>query len=156
MASFNCYVLLYDDMSDTKSIVRRFIEEIFNEGKIEEAKKYVTSDIIYHGVFQEVRGLEDFKKWMEEDRNAFPDMQVTIIDEFGEQNKVAIRWTLKGTHEKEFAGFAASHEKFETHGADIFHFENDKIKEAWTMFDALTPALELGIVEKVQPAQSKK
>ncbi len=32
----------------------------------------------------------------------------------------------------------------------------DKIKEAWTMFDALTPALELGIVEKVEPAQSKK
>ena len=107
-------------------------------------------------MFQEVRGLEDFKKWMQEDRNAFPDMQVTIVDEFGEQNKVAIRSTLKGTHEKDFAGFSASHGKFETHGADIFHFENDKIKEAWTMFDALTPALELGIVEKVEPGQSKK
>jgi hypothetical protein len=83
-------------------------------------------------------------------------LKVTIIDDFGEQNKVAIRWTLKGTHEKEFAGYAATHEKFETHGADIFHFEGDKIKEVWTMFDALTPALELGIVEKVQPAGSEK
>ena len=50
----------------------------------------------------------------------------------------------------------ATHEEFETHGADIFHFEGDKIKEVWTMFDALTPALELGIVEKVQPARSMK
>ncbi|MGC2570448.1 MAG: hypothetical protein WA364_02975 [Candidatus Nitrosopolaris sp.] len=46
--------------------------------------------------------------------------------------------------------------EFQTHGADIFHFEGDKIKEVWTMFDALTPALELGIVEKVQPAQPEK
>lgn len=45
---------------------------------------------------------------------------------------------------------------YKTHGADIFYFEGDKIKEVWTMFDALTPALELGIVEKVQPARSVK
>src|SRR5215472_6089639 len=92
-------------MSDieTKSIARRFVQEIFNEGKLEDAKKFVTSDIIYHGVFEEVKGLENFKKWIAEDRDAFPDMKVTIIDDFGEQNNVAIRWTLKGTHEKEFS-----------------------------------------------------
>jgi hypothetical protein len=28
------------------------------------------------------------------------------------------------------------------------HREKDKIKEAWTIFDALTPAAQLGIVEK--------
>jgi hypothetical protein len=39
---------------------------------------------------------------------------------------------------------------------EIFHFETDKIKEAWSIFDGLTPALELGVVEIVQPEQSKK
>jgi hypothetical protein len=37
---------------------------------------------------------------------------------------------MKATHEKEFAGLPANHEKLETHGADIFNFEKDKIKEA--------------------------
>jgi steroid delta-isomerase-like uncharacterized protein len=138
-----------------RSIAQRFIQEIFNEGKIEEAKKFVTPDIIYHGVFEEVRGLEDFKQWIVEDRKAIPDMEFTILDDFAEQNKVAVRWTLKGTHEKDFAGFQASHQKFEAHGADIFHFEKDKIKEAWTIFDALKPALQMGIVESVQPVQSE-
>ena len=134
-----------------KSIARRFIQEIFNEGKIEEAKNFVTSDIIYHGVLEEVKGLEDFKKHrIVEDRKAIPDMEFTILDDFAEQNKVAVRWTLKGTHEKDFAGFQASHQKFEAHGADIFHFEKDKIKEAWTIFDALKPALQIGIVESVK------
>jgi hypothetical protein len=36
---------------------------------------------------------------------------------------------LKATHEKEFAGHPAGHEKFEAHGAVIFHFEKDKIDE---------------------------
>jgi steroid delta-isomerase-like uncharacterized protein len=138
-----------------KSIARRFIQELFNEGKVEEAKNFVTPDIIYHGL-EELRGLEDFKKWIIEDRKAFPDMVVTIVEDIAEGNTVAVRWTLKATHEGDFAGLPASHKKFEAHGADIFHFENNKIKEAWTIFDALAPALKLGVAEIVQPEQSKK
>jgi steroid delta-isomerase-like uncharacterized protein len=117
------------------TIARRFVDEIFNARKTELAKNFVTPDIIYHGMGEEVRSLEEFKQWVAEDLSAFPDMKVTILDEFGEQNKIAIRWTLKATHEKDFADFPATHKKFETQGADIFHFEGDKIKEAWTICD---------------------
>jgi steroid delta-isomerase-like uncharacterized protein len=138
-----------------KAIARRFIQELFNEGKVDEAKNFVTPDIIYHGL-EELRGLEDFKKWIIEDRKTFPDLEVTIVEDMAEGNNVAVRWTLKATHEGDFAGLPGSHKKFEAHGADIFHFENSKIKEAWTIFDALAPALRLGVVEMVQPEQSKK
>jgi steroid delta-isomerase-like uncharacterized protein len=117
------------------TIARRFVEEIFNARKTELAKNFVTPDIIYHGMGEEVRSLEEFKQWVAEDLSAFPDMKVTILDEFGEQNKIAIRWTLKATHEKDFADFPATHKKFETQGVDIFYFEGDKIKEAWTICD---------------------
>jgi steroid delta-isomerase-like uncharacterized protein len=124
-------------MTDTqyKAIARGFIEEIFNARKLEAAKNFVTPDIIYHGIAEEVRGLEDFKKWVGEDLSAFSDMRITILDEIEEQNKVAIRWTLKATHEKDFAGMAASHKKIEIEGTEIFHFEKDKIKEGWTIFN---------------------
>ena len=61
-----------------KAIARRFIQELFNEGKVDEAKNFVTPDIIYHGL-EELRGLEDFKKWIIEDRKTFPDLEVTIV-----------------------------------------------------------------------------
>jgi steroid delta-isomerase-like uncharacterized protein len=124
-------------MSDTqnKTIARRFVEEIFNARKTENAKNFVTPDIIYHGMAEEVRGLEEFKRWVAEDLSAFPDMKVTIADDLAEQNKVAISWMLKATHEKDFADFPATHKKFETRGVDIFHFEGEKIKEAWTVCD---------------------
>jgi steroid delta-isomerase-like uncharacterized protein len=115
------------------TIARSFVEEIFNARKTEAAKNFVTPDIIYHGMGEEVSGLEEFKRWVAEDLSAFPDMKVTILDGFGEQNKIAIRWTLNATHEKDFADFPATHKKFETQGVDIFYFEGDKIKEAWTI-----------------------
>ena len=116
-----------------KIIARRFVEEIFNARKTEAAKNFVTPDIIYHGMAEEVRGLEEFKKWVAEDLSAFPDLQITILDDLVDQNKVALRWNLKATHEKDFADFPATHKKFETQGVEILHFEGDKIKEAWTM-----------------------
>ena len=125
-------------MSSTqfKTIARRFIEDIVNAKKTDMVKNYVTPDIVYHGMAEEVRGLEKFKQWVAEDvSSAFPDMKVTILDEFGEENKIAIRWSLKATHEKDFAGFPATHRQYETQEVEIFHFEGDKIKEAWTITD---------------------
>ncbi len=130
-------------MSSTeyKTIARRFVDEIFNARKTEVAKNFVTPDIIYHGAGEEVRNLEEFKKWVTEDLSAFPDMKITIVEDFGEENKLAIRWTLQATHDKDFADFPATHKKFEAHGVEILHFEGDKIKEAWTVTDlsVLTP-----------------
>jgi len=56
-------------MSNTqnKTIAHRFIEEIFNARKIEMAKNFVTPDIIYHGMTEKVRSLEEFKRRVAED-----------------------------------------------------------------------------------------
>ena len=121
---------------DNKTVARGFVQTIFNERKIDEAKNFVTPDITYHGV-EEVKGLENFKQWIGEDLKAFPDMNITIVDSFGEQDKLAMRWTLKGTFAKELRGSQPSHEKFETQGVEIFHFQDGKIKEAWTIFGSM-------------------
>jgi steroid delta-isomerase-like uncharacterized protein len=122
--------------TDNKAVARGFVQAIFNEGKIDEVKNFVTPDIIYHGL-EEVKGLENFKQWVAEDRKAFPDMQITIEDAFGEQDKLAMRWNLKGTFAKELRGSQPSREKFETQGVEIFHFQDGKIKEAWTIFGSM-------------------
>ena len=122
--------------ADNKTIAQRFVQTVFNEGKIDEAKNFVTPDITYHGV-EEVNGLENFKQWIGEDLKAFPDMSITIVDSFGEQDKLAMRWNLKGTFVKELRGSQPSHEKFETQGVEIFHFQDGKINEAWTIFGSM-------------------
>jgi hypothetical protein len=74
-----------------KTIARRFVEEVANAQKTEMVDNYVSPDIVYHGTAEEVIGLEKFKQWVTEDLSAFTDMKITILDDFGEENKVAIR-----------------------------------------------------------------
>src|SRR5206468_10074095 len=119
-----------------KEIAEKFVQTIFNERKIHQAENFVTPDITYHGM-EEVKGLENFKQWIDGDLKAFPDMNITIVDSFGEQDKLAMRWTLKGTFAKELHGTQPSYEKFETQGVEIFHFQDGKIKEAWTIFGSM-------------------
>ena len=76
--------------TQNKTIARRFVEEIFNARKTEMAKNFVTPDIIYHGMAEEVKGLEEFKRWVAEDLSAFPDMKVTVLDDLENKTKLPL------------------------------------------------------------------
>ena len=131
--------------TNNKSIAEQFVEEVLNKGNLDKIKNLITPDIVWHGQYKEVKGLKSFKKWISLERSSFPDMQFNIVDNFAEHDKVAIRWVLQATHKKK----PSTHQKFQTMGISIFHFEDDKIKEAWIVFDALNPALQLRVVDVV-------
>jgi steroid delta-isomerase-like uncharacterized protein len=133
--------------ADNKQVARKFIEEIFNKGNLEGVSRIVTPDFLYHARGEDVKGIEKFKNWVSSDRSIFPDIRFTIVDSISEFNKVATAWIVEATHQKEFRGIPATHKKFETVGVNIFHFEGDKIKEAWAVADGLTAALQLGVIK---------
>ena len=143
-------------MSETENLnaVTRFIENVCNEGKLDEIDDLLTEDVVWHGG-ELVTGIIDFKQSIKETRETWRDINFKIQDSLAVDNKVAIRWIVTATHEGEFMGIPPSHEKFDTYGMEIFHFESGKIKEAWTVFDALTPAMKIGLVEAVVPESSK-
>lgn len=136
-------------LEETKQLAWMFVDEIFNKGNINEADRFVTPDFIYHARGEDIEGLEKFKEWFSSDTGVFSDIRITLVDSLAEYGKVATAWIVEGTHEKEYSGIPATHKKFETVGISIFHFEDNKIKELWTVTDALTPALDLGIVKPV-------
>ena len=49
-------------------------------------------------------------------RKAFPDLTCTVEDQVAEGDKVVSRWTVRGTHQGEFFGVAASGERVEMRG----------------------------------------
>jgi len=136
-------------LEETKQLAWKFVDEIFNKGNINDVNRFVTPDFIYHARGEDIEGLEKFKEWFSSDTGAFSNIRITLVDSLAEYGKVATAWIVEGTHEKEYSGIPATHKKFETVGISIFHFEDNKIKELWTVADALTPALDLGIVKPV-------
>jgi predicted ester cyclase len=76
-------------------------------------------------------------------------MRFTIVDSIAESNKIASTFVVEGTHKQEFRGIPATHKKFETVGITVFHFDGNKIKEAWVVVDGLSAALQIGVVRRV-------
>jgi steroid delta-isomerase-like uncharacterized protein len=134
-------------LAENKQIARDFIDEIFNKGNLERVSRFVTPGFIYHSTAEDLDGMEKFKEWISSDRSIFPDIRFTIVDSIAEFGKVATAWIVEATHQREFRGIPATNRKFETVGVHIFHFEGNKIKEAWIVVDGLTAALQLGVVK---------
>jgi len=141
--------ILCMSVEENKQVVHQFIDEIFNKVNVENIRMFVTPDLVYHASGEDITGIENFKKWVSSDHSIFPDIHFTIMDSIAEYGKVATTWIVEGTHSKDFRGIPATHKKFETVGVNIFHFEGSKIKEAWTVVDGLTAALQVGAVKAV-------
>ncbi|MGC2681798.1 MAG: ester cyclase [Candidatus Nitrosopolaris sp.] len=136
-------------VGENKKIAEKFIEEIFNKVNLENVSRFLTPDFTYHGSGEDISGMENFKEWVSSDHSIIPDIHFTIEESISELDKVATVWIVEGTHSKDFRGIPATHKKFETAGVSIFHFEGNKIKEAWTIIDGLTAALQVGAVKTI-------
>ncbi len=74
-------------------------------------------------------------------RTAFRDLQVTVEDQIAEGDKVATRWTARGTHRGAFQGITqrvpATGKQWTVTGMALIRIANGKMVEGWTNFDAL-------------------
>jgi predicted ester cyclase len=81
-----------------KTIFRRYVEEIWNNGKLKAAGEIMAEQFAFHGPGRDLAGLEAFRQYVAAGRNAFPDLHFTIEDQIAEGDQVVTRWTLHGTH----------------------------------------------------------
>ena len=132
---------------ENKRIVQEFLDETYNKGNLKNTDRFVTPDFIYHARGEDIEGIEAYNEWVSSDRSIFPDIRITIVDSIAEFDKVASAFIVEGTHEKEFRGIPVTNKNFETVGMNIFHFQDNKIKEGWVVVDALTAAIQLGAVK---------
>ena len=86
--------------------------------------------------------------------DAFPDLQVSLDDEFSSQEKVVTRWTSRGTHQGELMGLALTGNRIEVTALGIWRVDEGKIAEAWLVYDALGMMGQLGLTP--QPGQAEE
>ena len=81
---------------------------------------------------------------------AFPDLRTAEADSVKEGDKVAFRWLLSGTHEKEFMGVAATGRRVEVMGMDIVRVADGEIVEHWGEFDAMGLLRQIGVIPPIR------
>jgi predicted ester cyclase len=78
------------------------------------------------------RGLEGARKIITTAADSIADLQSTIEDIFAEGDKVAVRWTFRGTYQgPALPGYPKPGEPFTQGGISIYRFAGGKIEEDW-------------------------
>jgi ketosteroid isomerase-like protein len=134
--------------NQNSATVRRFWQG-FNAHNLEIWDEVCTPDFINHdaGLPTPDADLPTIKETISQLLfRAFPDLQTAEEDLVAEGNKVAIRQTMRGTHQGEFMGIAPTGKEISFSGVWLAHLSNGKIKEQWVYFDALGLLQQVGAV----------
>jgi steroid delta-isomerase-like uncharacterized protein len=78
--------------------------------------------------------------------SAVPDAQITATDVVAAGDRVAIRFTLTGTHRGELLGAPATGASLEVEGMTILRFDGERVAERWNRLDDVALLAQLGVL----------
>jgi steroid delta-isomerase-like uncharacterized protein len=134
---------------ENKALLRRAWDEIYGQGRLDSVEEFVLDDVIAHEPDGDVRGIEEFKRYLATYFAAFPDTSVTIEDVIAEGDKVVGRYTVHGTHTGATEEYGPpTGRQVSIEGITLYHFSAGKLKEIWDRYDNLAVMQQLGLTSE--------
>jgi steroid delta-isomerase-like uncharacterized protein len=137
-----------------KALVRRFVEEFWNKGNTAAADELMASDAVIHVPTGDVLDPEELKVFVGKWRESFPDWHSTFEELVAEGDRVAERWTGRGTHLGELQGIPPTGKRVEGPGTVFYRIVGGKIVEFRGQFDMLGLMQQLGVIPSPQQAEA--
>ena len=136
------------NLEENKALIRRWFEEVWNQGRADAIPEMFAEDGIAHGLSDDVnaplKGPGGFLPFHAQFREAFPNIEVVVEDQIAEGDKVATRCSVRGKHAGDSLGFTATQLPVEFTGVTITRIKDGKIVEAWNNFDFMKMYRQLG------------
>jgi steroid delta-isomerase-like uncharacterized protein len=131
-------------ITNNKTLVRRFITEVFEQGRIEAVDELVSDDFTPHTWPSTGAGRDDLKRAMERVSQGLADARFTIDDMIAEGDRVTVRLTASARQVGPFMGLPASGRTYTIDEIHIFRIRDGRISEHWHQFDQLGMMRQLG------------
>ncbi|NTU56958.1 MAG: ester cyclase [Anaerolineales bacterium] len=131
-----------------KAIVRRFYDEVMNQGSVEVLDDIMAPDFNDHGetLFGSPKGRDTLKQGISASRTVLGDHHVQLHDVIADGEMVGVRGTMRCTHQGAFLGVAPSGNELTWNGLALFRVVDGKITERWFNSDSLSIVQQLGLV----------
>jgi steroid delta-isomerase-like uncharacterized protein len=121
---------------DNEAVVRRFYGELWNRWRLELAEEILAESLRFRGSLGSVcEGRDEFRRYAETLRAAFPDWHNRIDEVVSDDDRVVTRMTWSGTHLGPLDGVEPSGALVEYAGAAFFRLDGGRIEEAWVVGD---------------------
>jgi len=131
---------------DNEALVRRFLDEAYNKRNLAVGDEMLTAGCVFYTPTA-IQGIAGWKMFATAFLTAFPDdLQITVEDAFATEDKVAARWTARGTHKGPLRGIAPTGKEVRWLGMALYYFSSGKIKEVWGLNDALGMMQQIGAI----------
>jgi predicted ester cyclase len=122
-----------DQTSNNKSLMRRVYEEMWNDSNPSAAAE----------IFAQPEGVERFVRQF---LTSFSDLQHTVEEMIVEGDRVAVRFTARGTHAGRWMDFPPTGRSIEYSGVTLARIAGNKIIEHRTWWD------KAGLIEQISRA----
>ena len=130
---------------ESKAVVRRLWDEVFNMGKLEAAEELIAPERIDHNPYGEAASAaETVKHWFAPLRaalpdvvDAFPDLHSTFDAIIAEGDRVVVRGSERGTHRRAYRGAPPTGRFYRLDVLNIFRVADGRIVERWGAADTL-------------------
>ncbi len=94
----------------------------------------------------DIIGLENFKNYYNNYLTGFSDAEFTIVDIFGQDDKMVKHWNFKGTHDGDFFGVPATGKSVDISGTTLIKMKDGKIAAEQDYMDFLSFYTQLGLL----------
>ncbi|HSK82572.1 MAG TPA: SpoIIE family protein phosphatase [Rubrobacter sp.] len=125
-----------------KALARKFFEEAWGKGNLAAVEEFIAAEYVMHPIPSGLPpGPEGTKQAITTYRTAFPDLQATVDDIFAAGDRVALRWSFRGTHLGDWLGIPPTGNHMAATGISVYRMAGGKVVENWTSID-LSPTEE--------------
>lgn len=129
-----------------KEIIRRYVQEIYNNGNLDKLAEFVAPDYVNHTEVQEVEGISGLHAFVTAMRASMPDMHQEIHNQIVEGDLEVHRYTITGTHQEEWLSIPASGNPVTIEGLTLSRLREGKIVEEWTYTNSLALMAQMGAI----------
>ena len=133
---------------DITAYERTWVEGL-NRGDVSAADRAFSPDCVIHinGSPEPNLSLGGFKEMLSGLLGAFPDLHFTIEDQIVAGEKVATRWTAKGTNTGAFGPMPVTGRRIQISGLILDRVVDGKVVERWEQWDQMAMLQQLGLAQ---------
>ena len=130
-----------------KATMKKFVEFI-NTASEQLATQLIAEDAVFFvpGRPDPLRGPAGYMSIIGMMRSGFPDITWTLDETIAEDDRLAARFTMRGTHRGSFFGAPPSGKKIEVRAMNFYRFSNGQIVEEFGQPDLHSLMQQIGAI----------
>lgn len=130
-------------MTGDAAVARKALEQVCARGDLDLAQECYAPDFVDHVNAMDLNGHEGIRRSTGLYRALFDDLQIRVVEQVSEVDRVVSRWVMTGSNRGRAAKLT---------GITISRMQDGHIVEDWTALDSLELLRQLGVVRTLLAA----